>query len=63
MAAQGNVPHDDFLSGFKVGYQLIKGTQWPIPPAPPAGPAWPGSTLFLKGIKAGMKAAGKPLDD
>jgi len=63
MAAQGNVPHDDFQSGFIVGYQLVKGVQWPVPPMPPAGPVHAGTTRFLNGVRAGMAAAGKPLNE
>lgn len=37
MAAKGNVPHDDFKSGFQVGYQAVMGIRRivPVPPIKP----------------------------
>jgi hypothetical protein len=52
------VPHDSFREGFIVGYQLIKGIAVGVPVAP-AGPApHGGTTSFLLGVEAGVKAAG-----
>lgn len=63
MAAQGNVPHDDYQSGFIVGYQSVKKTLRAIP-AIPAQPATRASmTPFLMGVRKGIeKASGKKWD-
>ncbi len=58
MAAKGDVPHDDFRSGFVVGFQAIRGTSSAIP-AIPAKPATNGNmTPFLMGVRAGLEKAG-----
>lgn len=58
-----NVPHDSFQEGFIVGYQLMKGIAAGVP-ASPGGPApHAGTTSFLLGIRAGIKAAGGTLND
>ena len=58
MAAKGNVPHDDFKSGFQVGYQAIMGTRRivPIPPVKPITRT--GMTPFLMGVRKGLERAG-----
>lgn len=49
MAAKGNVPHDDFKSGFQVGYQAVMGIRR-IVPVPPIKPITKiGMTPFLMG--------------
>jgi hypothetical protein len=52
------VPHDDFAEGFKVGYQLVRGTNVAIPAIPGQLGAPANTTPFLQGIKAGIQAAG-----
>jgi len=58
MAAQGDVPHDDYHSGFLVGFQAVAGTL----PNVPVTPAQPVTTVnytpFLMGVREGVKAAG-----
>jgi hypothetical protein len=55
------VPHNNFDEGYKVGYQLIHGINVTIPGIH-GHPGYPGTTtLFLEGIKAGIKAAGGSL--
>jgi hypothetical protein len=52
------VPHSSFREGFVVGYQIIKGFTVAVPAAP-AGPApHAGTSSFLLGVEAGVKAAG-----
>jgi hypothetical protein len=52
------VPDDNFDAGFKIGYQVVHGTS-AEPPAPRGERATPfNSTLFLEGVKAGLRAAG-----
>jgi hypothetical protein len=52
------VPHNSFREGFVVGYQLIRGVSVAVPGSP-AGPApHAGTTSFLLGVEAGVKAAG-----
>ncbi len=62
MAAKGDVPHDDYKSGYIVGFQAIKG----VAPAIPATPAQPATranmTPFLMGVRKGLKRAGVKLD-
>lgn len=61
MPISSKVPHDDFAEGFKVGFQLFRGTAIGIPGAP-GGPAAPANTTpFLLGIREGIKAAGGKL--
>lgn len=58
-----NVPRDSFREGFVVGYQLMEGIATGVP-ASPAGPAPHAHiTLFLLGIRAGIKAAGGTLSE
>ena len=48
-----------FAEGFKAGYQSVKGTNVLVPLVP-LSPLTPlGSTDYLEGIKAGVKAASK----
>lgn len=62
MAAQGNVPHDDYQSGFIFGFQAIAGTMRALP-ALPAQPATRGNmTPFLIGVRKGIERAGIELD-
>ena len=62
MVAKGNVPHDDYRSGFEAGFQAIAGTARAVPtlPAQPATRA--GFTPFLMGIREGLERAGLSLD-
>lgn len=53
-----DVPHDDFKAGFRVGFQLVMGTNSLLPLYPLAPLTSLGSTPFLEGIKAGIEAAG-----
>jgi hypothetical protein len=63
MAAQGDVPHNDYRSGFQVGYQAIVGTTRAIP-AIPAQPATKANmTPFLMGVRKGIERAGGSLGD
>ena len=60
MVEQGNVPHDDYRSGFIAGFQAIAGTTRTIPPIvrqPPA-PTCGNLTPFLMGIRRGIQRAG-----
>jgi hypothetical protein len=58
MAAQGDVPHDDYRSGFIVGFQAIAGIVRTIP-AMPAQPATKANmTPFLMGVRKGIEKAG-----
>jgi hypothetical protein len=73
MAAQGDVPHNDYRAGFIVGFQAIAGTRRAIPsiPAQPTtktlwqtlapGVAWPNMTPFLMGVRKGIERAGGSL--
>ena len=62
MAEQGDVPHDDYRSGFIAGFQAIAGTTRTIPPVL-AQPATCGNlTLFLMGIRRGIQRAGIDLN-
>lgn len=58
MTAQGNVPHDDFKSGFIVGYRAIVGTAPTLPPIPNEPPIVEGFTAFLMGVRKGVVDAG-----
>ncbi len=61
MAAQGDVPHEDYRSGFIVGFQAIAGTVRAIP-AVPAQPATKANmTRFLMGVRKGIERAGGSL--
>lgn len=57
------IPHDDFQAGFVVGYQAIRGTAVSLPgiPGRPGTPS--GSTPFLQGVRAGLRAAGVTLPE
>jgi hypothetical protein len=58
VAAQGNVPHDDYRSGFIAGFQALAGTSRAIP-ATPAQPATrAGMTPSLMGVRKGIQRAG-----
>lgn len=50
-----------FRDGFEVGYRLVVGLTAVLPVLPVAPIVPVGSTAFLEGIKAGMKAAGKEI--
>ena len=52
------VPHDSFSEGFVVGYQLVRGINSGTPGVPGHAGAHGGTSYFLMGIKAGLKAAG-----
>jgi hypothetical protein len=57
-AAKGNVPHDDYFSGFEVGFQAVAGTL-PLLPVTPARPVTLlNYTPFLMGVREGVRAAG-----
>lgn len=51
------VPHGDFLAGFEVGFQMIRGSSAKAPNAGEAPVTPVGSTPFIEGIKAGIVAA------
>ncbi len=53
-----NVPHDDFREGFLVGYQLVRGVNVGVPGAPGGPGAHGGTSRFLLGVIAGVRAAG-----
>ena len=53
-----DVPHGSFREGFNVGYQLIKGINVGVPGAPGGPGAHGGTSSFLLGVKAGIRAAG-----
>ena len=55
------VPHDSFREGFIVGYQLIRGVNVGVPGAPGGPGAHGGTSSFLLGVKAGIRAAGGEL--
>ncbi|TIN00222.1 MAG: hypothetical protein E5Y34_12975 [Mesorhizobium sp.] len=64
MVAKGEIPHDDYKSGFIAGFQSVKRVMAAIPaiPAQPATPA--GLTPFLMGVRKGIqKATGKSWDE
>jgi hypothetical protein len=62
MTAKGDVPHDDFKSGFLVGFQAIRGTTVATP-AVPAKPATKANmTPFLMGVRKGIERAGIELE-
>ena len=64
MAEQGDIPHNDFRSGFIAGFQAIAGMARTIPPIPPqhAMPVRSNLTPFLMGIRKGLQRAGIDLD-
>jgi hypothetical protein len=73
MAAQGDIPHDDYRAGFIVGFQAIAGTGRTVPniPAQPTtktlwhtlAPTSHGRTMtpFLMGVRRGIERAGGSL--
>lgn len=64
MSAKGDVPHDDFRSGFIAGFQSIVGTARAIPAIPAKPAITAGMTAFLTGIRKGIeRATGKSNDD
>jgi hypothetical protein len=63
MSGKGNVPHDDYKSGFVVGFQAIAGTVRALP-ATPAQPATRANmTPFLMGVRKGIERAGGSLGE
>ncbi len=58
IAAKGEVPHDDYRSGFQIGYQAVRGTAVAVPAIPARPATIAGCTPFLMGVRAGIKAAG-----
>jgi hypothetical protein len=58
MAAKGSVPHDDYRSGFQVGFQAVAGTLPVIPVVPVQPVTVVNYTPFLMGVGDGVKAAG-----
>ena len=64
MVEQGNVPHDDYRSGFIAGFQAIAGTTRTIPPIirQPTTPTCGNLTPFLMGIRRGIQRAGVDLN-
>jgi hypothetical protein len=62
MTEQGEIPHNDFRSGFIAGFQAIAGTAHTIP-AIPAQPVMRSNlTPFLMGLRKGLQRAGIDLD-
>ena len=55
------VPHADYSTGFKVGYQAIRGTSAAIPAAPARPATVSGMTPFLMGVRKGLESAGVTL--
>jgi len=58
MSAQGNVPHDDYRSGFIVGFQAVRGTSVMIPMVPMQPTTKMNMTPFLMGVRKGIEKAG-----
>ena len=58
MAAQGKVPHDDYDSGFLVGFQAMVGTLPKVPPITSPFEMKEHYTPFLMGVREGIKAGG-----
>lgn len=57
-----DLPHDDFKTGFEVGFRAIRGDDpLPLRPSPPRLKRQ-GMTLFLEGVFAGIEAAGVDLE-
>ncbi|MER8938717.1 hypothetical protein NKH82_04315 [Mesorhizobium sp. M0915] len=60
MAAQGEVPHDDYKSGFIAGYQSVRKVMVAVPGIPAQPGTLGGLTPFLMGVRKGIeKATGK----
>jgi hypothetical protein len=54
-----NIPHENFREGFIVGFQLMSGIINVTVPATPPRPTVPaGTSPFLLGVIAGVRAAG-----
>jgi hypothetical protein len=62
MTEQGDLPHDDFRSGFIAGFQAIAGTAHTIPPIPAQPVMRAALTPFLMGVRKGLQRAGVDLD-
>lgn len=56
--AYDSLPMEDFATGFRVGWESVKGRgQAPVvAPLPPRVPTF-GMTLFLEGVRAGVEQA------
>lgn len=59
-----DLPHDDFKTGFEVGFKALRGETEPMPlrPSPPRLKRQ-GMSMFLEGVFAGIEAAGINLED
>ena len=62
MAAEGEVPHTDYRSGFIAGFQAVAGTSRAIPALPAQPPTRAGMTPFLMGVRKGFAMAGGCVD-
>ena len=62
MVEQGNIPHDDFRSGFIAGFQAIAGTAHTIPLIPKQPVSRSNLTPFLMGVRKGIQRAGIDLN-
>jgi hypothetical protein len=62
MTEQGDLPHDDFRSGFIAGFQAIAGTAYAIRPFPAQPVMRSNLTPFLMGVRRGLQRAGVDLD-
>ena len=62
MVEQGNVPHEDFRSGFIAGFQAIAGTAHTIPVIPTQPVMRSNLTPFLMGVRKGIQRAGIDLN-
>lgn len=62
MVEQGNVPHDDFRSGFIAGFQAIAETAHTIPVIPTQPVMRSNRTPFLMGVRKGIQRAGIDLN-
>jgi hypothetical protein len=63
MAPVEKIPHDDYKTGFIVGYQAIVGTNALLPLLPLQPLTSLGMTPFLMGVRAGIESAGIELGD
>lgn len=52
-----NIPHENFREGFIVGFQLIHGINVEVPIEPRGRTLPVGTSPFLLGVKAGIRAA------
>jgi hypothetical protein len=62
MTEQGDVPHDDYRSGFIAGFQAIAGTTLTVPPTLAQPKLRANMTPFLMGIRRGIERAGIDLN-